>query len=81
MFSSKDSESQALKASGAHDLGCPVAELTLPAMSDQHGKRKLVVEGCGKRAVYFWDVQLPAPYTQEHHAVLEGLVPLSPTPP
>jgi hypothetical protein len=46
-------------------------------MFDQMGKQRLVVDGCGKRALYFWDVRFPAPNTREYHAVLSGLVPLS----
>jgi hypothetical protein len=81
IFSGTDTESKALEASGAHDLGCPIGEVAVQNMIDQYGKPKLVVEGCGRRAVYFWNTINTAPSTYEHHAVLEGIVPLTPPAP
>jgi hypothetical protein len=78
VFSGAEAESSALRASGAHDLACPIGQVTIPQMVDEHGKQKFAVEGCGQRALYFWDVRTPAPYTQEHRVVLSGLVPLTP---
>jgi hypothetical protein len=80
VFSGRDSEDVALKTSAAHDLGCPIADVTIQKMLDQYGKRKWAVDGCGRRAFYFWNPINTAPSTYEYHAVLQGIVPLaSPT--
>ncbi|HEY1959015.1 MAG TPA: hypothetical protein VGH28_25555 [Polyangiaceae bacterium] len=50
-------------------------------MVDEHGKAKLVVDGCGRRAFYFWNTIRTAPFTYEHHAVLENVVSLAPPAP
>ena len=75
---SDDVERITLRTSGAHDLGCPVGQVTVQTFPDQRGKTQWVVDGCGRRAFYFWNVRTPAPNTQEHYAVLSSLVPLSP---
>lgn len=80
-FSGADSEAKALVASGAHDLSCPITAVTIQHMVDEHGKAKLVVDGCGRRAFYFWNTINAAPSTYEHHAVLENVVPLAPPAP
>jgi hypothetical protein len=63
----------ALRASGAHDLGCPFESVTRPL----NGRD--MVEGCGKRATYSYGVD-----QREHlvyiQFVLTSVVPLAPPP-
>jgi hypothetical protein len=83
---------QALKASGAHDLGCPIDQVTsrtviaadtgvVSNLTDDTASYHYVAEGCGQRAVYIWATDTgggAGAYTT--HATLVGLVPLSASP-
>jgi hypothetical protein len=80
---------QTLKASGAHDIGCPIAQVTgglllavdiweMSSGSTPASNVHYVAEGCGQRATYIW----PTPTADgRYNATLVGLVPIRPTAP
>jgi hypothetical protein len=78
-----DSKVRALNASGAHDLGCPPAQVNARVLATDQGKPWYVADGCGRRAVYVNALRegpqdkLP-PFVYD--CVLVSIVPLAPAP-
>jgi hypothetical protein len=74
-FEGGDPKILPLRTSGAHDLRCPIAEVT--ARSLHSGRAETyVAEGCNQRAVYLI-VRRQTP-SEIYDCVLTGIVPLAP---
>lgn len=64
-------EMTAVKASGAHDLSCPAAQIETRRISLSHGHQD-AAEGCGKRAIYECPLSEPDTFS----CILTSIVPL-----
>jgi hypothetical protein len=64
-----------VRTSGAHDLRCPIAQVTARPLRGR-GATTYVAEGCNQRAVYMLVQRESRP--EIYDCVLTGIVPLAP---